>query len=90
MLFDPGEPVYEFGSPKATLTLCWAAAIALVYVGEGYGAYEVDGRGDRRTCFCGDLNNKKKIATIVVNLFYYLYFSLFENETRLEHSIKNL
>lgn len=51
---DPDE-LYELFIPKATLTLCWAAAIALVYVGEGYGAYEVDGRGDSRTCFCGDI-----------------------------------
>lgn len=41
--------------PNAMCTLCWAAAIALVYVGDGYGAYDVDGRGDNRTCFCGDI-----------------------------------
>lgn len=41
--------------PKPAFTLCWAAAIALEYVGDGYGAYEVDGRGDNRTCFCGDI-----------------------------------
>lgn len=54
MLFDAVVLPYELCKPKATLTLCCAAAIALVYVGEGYGAYEVDGRGERRTCFCGD------------------------------------
>lgn len=55
MLLFGAEPPYEFGRPNAMLTLCWAAAIAFVYVGDGYGAYDVDGRGDNRTCFCGDI-----------------------------------
>lgn len=64
ILFVVGEPVKppEFCSPNATLTLCCAAAIALVYVGDGYGANDVDGRGDNRTCFCGEIySNKFKV-----------------------------
>lgn len=60
ILFVPGEPVKpEFCRPNAILTLCCAAAIALVYVGDGYGANEVEGRGDNRTCFCGEIYNNK-------------------------------
>lgn len=35
--FGP-EELYELGKPKATLTLCCAAAIALENGGDGYGA----------------------------------------------------
>lgn len=56
ILFVAGEPAKPvFCRPNATLTLCCAAAIALVYVGDGYGANEVEGRGDNRTCFCGEI-----------------------------------
>lgn len=68
-LLDP-EELYELVIPNATFTLCWAAAIALVYVGEGYGAYEVDGRGDNLTCFCGDIYNESYTNCINCESFF--------------------
>lgn len=63
-------PFSEFGIvPNAMCTLCWAAAIALVYVGDGYGAYDVDGRGDNRTCFCGDIY----VCVCVSNIFFFYF-----------------
>lgn len=53
--------------PRATLTLCWAVAMACVKVGEGYGANDVDGRGESRTCFCGETyeNNNEQIGKLL-------------------------
>lgn len=65
ILFEPVKPP-AFCKPNATLTLCCAAAIAFVYVGDGYGAKEVEGRGDKRTCFCGEIYNKQTKMSIVL------------------------